>query len=57
MAGLALDKADGDEQLFYQAKIDTARFYMQRLLPQNGGLYGAILAGGKSMMAFNNDAF
>ncbi|KAA3629729.1 MAG: acyl-CoA dehydrogenase [Proteobacteria bacterium] len=57
MAEIALAKVDGGESQFYQAKIDTARFYMQRLLPQGGGLFGAILAGGKSMMAFNDEAF
>ena len=57
MAEISLDKLDGDEARFYQAKVDTARFYMQRLLPQSGGLFSAILAGGKSMMAFDDEAF
>ncbi len=57
MAEISLDKLDGDEARFYQAKVDTARFFMQRLLPQSGGLFSAILAGGKSMMAFNDEAF
>ncbi len=57
MAEVSLDKLDGEEARFYQAKVDTARFYMQRLLPQSGGLFSSILAGGKSMMAFDDDAF
>jgi alkylation response protein AidB-like acyl-CoA dehydrogenase len=57
MAEVSLDKLDGEEARFYQAKVDTARFYMQRLLPQSGGLFSAILAGGKSMMAFDDEAF
>ncbi len=57
MAEISLDKLDGDEARFYQAKVDTARFFMQRLLPQSGGLFSAILAGGKSMMDFDDEAF
>jgi hypothetical protein len=57
MAEISQQKLDGEEQRFYQAKIDTARFFMQRLLPQSGGLFSAILAGGDSIMAFNDDAF
>jgi butyryl-CoA dehydrogenase len=57
MAEISLAGLDGDEHRFYQAKIDTARFYMQRLLPQSGGLLSAILAGGGSIMAFDDDAF
>ncbi|MEJ2460989.1 MAG: acyl-CoA dehydrogenase C-terminal domain-containing protein [Candidatus Thiodiazotropha sp.] len=57
MAELSQQKLDGEERRFYQAKIDTARFFMQRLLPQSGGLFSAILAGSDSMMAFDDDAF
>jgi butyryl-CoA dehydrogenase len=57
MAEISLNKLDGDEHRFYQAKIDTARFFMQRLLPQNSGLFSAILAGGDSIMTFDDEAF
>jgi butyryl-CoA dehydrogenase len=57
MAEISSSKLDGDEHRFYQAKIDTARFFMQRLLPQSGGLFSAILAGGDSIMAFDDGAF
>ena len=57
MAEISLTKLDGEERRFYQAKVDTARFFMQRLLPQSGGLFGAILAGCNSMMAFDDEAF
>jgi hypothetical protein len=30
---------------------------MQRLLPQTGALFSEILAGGNSIMAFDDDAF
>ncbi len=57
MAELSLPQLEGEERRFYQAKIDTARFFMQRLLPQSGGLFSAILAGSDSMMAFDDEAF
>jgi butyryl-CoA dehydrogenase len=57
MAEISLTKLDGEERRFYQAKVDTARFFMQRLLPQSGALFSAILAGGDSIMAFDDDAF
>ncbi len=57
MAEIALANLDGEERRFYQAKVDTARFFMQRLLPQNSGLFSAILAGGGTIMAFDDEAF
>lgn len=56
MAELGLARADGQDG-FYRAKVETARFFMQRLLPQTGGLFQAIMAGGRSMMAFDEAAF
>ncbi len=57
MAEISMSKLETEERRFYQAKIDTARFYMQRLLPQSGGLFSTILAGGGSIMAFDDEAF
>ena len=48
-----LDQEDG----FYKAKLATARFFMDRVLPQTGGLFSAIMAGGSSMIAFPEEAF
>jgi butyryl-CoA dehydrogenase len=56
MAEIGLAKA-GDQDGFYRAKVETARFFVQRLLPQTGGLSQAIMAGGRSMMAFDEAAF
>jgi len=59
MAEVALPKAgtaaDGDG--FYQAKLDTARFYMDRVLPQTGALFSMIMAGGGAIMGFDEAAF
>jgi alkylation response protein AidB-like acyl-CoA dehydrogenase len=57
MAEISLAKLDGEERGFYQAKVDTGRFYMQRLLPQSGALLSTIMAGSDSIMAFDDDAF
>ena len=45
------------EDTFYKAKVNTARFYMQRVLPQTGALLSAIAAGGKALNAFEDEAF
>ena len=42
---------------FYKAKLDTAKFYMQRILPQTGALLAAIQSGAETMMAFDEAAF
>lgn len=40
----------GDDVAFYSAKLDTARFYMQKILPGTVSLLMSITAGSKSMM-------
>jgi 3-(methylsulfanyl)propanoyl-CoA dehydrogenase len=57
MAEVALAKQAGDETGFYRAKLATARFFMQRILPQTSGLSAAILAGGGTLKAFEDAAF
>jgi hypothetical protein len=57
MAELALDRAEQDPAGFYRAKLMTARFFMERLLPQTAGLTAAIMAGGGSLKAFEDAAF
>ena len=47
----------GNEAAFYKAKLTTARFYMERILPQVGGLLAAIKAGKGAMMAMDEAAF
>jgi hypothetical protein len=54
MAKIALPKA---EAAFYRAKLGTARFYMQRLLPQTGSLLAVIQAGAAVMMEFEDADF
>jgi alkylation response protein AidB-like acyl-CoA dehydrogenase len=42
---------------FYKAKLTTARFYMERVLPQVAGLLTAIKAGKAAMMEMDEAAF
>ena len=54
-AGKVAEGADPDG--FYAAKLATARFYMERVLPETGGLFAQVMAGGASIMALDEAAF
>jgi butyryl-CoA dehydrogenase len=54
MAEISVGKVDDD---FYRAKLGTARFYMERILPQTGALLSAIMAGSRTMMEFDAASF
>ena len=56
-AEIGLKNMDGEEALFYEAKVRTARFYMQRILPRIETHYRAIDAGAESMMDFDDRAW
>ncbi len=51
----ALD--NGGEKRFYEGKIVTARFYMQRLLPQTSSLVRTITSGSRPVMELDAEAF
>ena len=46
-----------DDAAFYRAKLDTARFYYQRLLPRTRAHAEMIRAGGESLMAMQAEDF
>lgn len=54
-AVVAMDKKGSDD--FYTTKIQTARFYMQCLLPQTESLCQTIKAGSEPMMAMAIESF
>jgi butyryl-CoA dehydrogenase len=54
-AQIALPKAESDP--FYRAKLTTARFFMQKLLPQTSALAAQIMAGGATLKEFEDAAF
>ncbi|WP_372943147.1 acyl-CoA dehydrogenase C-terminal domain-containing protein [Shewanella sp.] len=59
MAKVAQDKlaAGTTETAFYEAKIKTAQFYMQRMLPRAKGHAACIQNGVDSMMALDSEHF
>jgi butyryl-CoA dehydrogenase len=60
MAEISLKKLKedpGGEESFYKAKIATAKFYMERILPQGGALFAQVMAGADTMMSFEEEAF
>ncbi len=56
-AVIAVDKADGDNSGFYQAKLATARYYMKRVMPQTAALLTSLSAGSDTLMALDAEAF
>ena len=56
MAEIALAKAD-DTSGFYKAKLATARFFMQRILPETSSLAAKCLAGGATLREFEDALF
>ena len=57
MAQISIEKQGGDDNAFYAAKIITARFFMERVLPQTGALFAAIMSGSNTMMELPDDTF
>ncbi len=49
--------AEQGEAAFYAAKLKTARFYFERLLPRTRGLVETIRAGAESIMALSPDDY
>ena len=56
-AEIALEQKADDGSGFYRAKLNTARYFMQRVLPQSGALFACIVAGGRSIMGFDDEDF
>ena len=52
---LALDDCVNPE--FYKAKIQTAQFFFDRLLPRTKGLYATAVSGADNLMAMDVEAF
>ena len=59
MAKVAHQKLTGspEDAAFYEAKLTTARYYMDRFLPDAGALRRKIESGSESMMALGENAF
>jgi alkylation response protein AidB-like acyl-CoA dehydrogenase len=57
MAEVALDRTDGDDADFYRAKVATARFFFERLLPESGARFAMVMAGARTLMGYPDEAF
>jgi len=57
MAKVALARRGGEDAAFYETKLATARFYVQRMLPRTGALFATIMAGSGTLMDFPESAF
>ena len=57
MAKIGLDHQTDDEADFYAAKVATAKFFMDKILPQTGALFSSIMAGSGSIMDFPQASF
>ncbi|MGB0720660.1 MAG: acyl-CoA dehydrogenase C-terminal domain-containing protein, partial [Bdellovibrionales bacterium] len=51
-----LASGDGDAA-FYNAKIDTARFFMARVLPESDARFKMVMAGADTLMALDAEGF
>jgi hypothetical protein len=57
MAKLARAEPGGADAAFYRAKIATARFFVERLLPRTSTHFETILRGSETIMSFPDEAF
>jgi alkylation response protein AidB-like acyl-CoA dehydrogenase len=51
-----LESGEGDKE-FYESKIQTARFFMQRMLPEADGRFKMVMAGSETLMELEAEAF
>jgi hypothetical protein len=47
----------GQDSVFHEAKLVTARFYAEHVLPKASALLSSILSGGASIMALTEEQF
>ncbi|MGF1474714.1 MAG: acyl-CoA dehydrogenase C-terminal domain-containing protein [Geminicoccaceae bacterium] len=57
MVAVAAPKANGKGNDFYRAKLDTARFFYARVLPETSMLFARVMAGKASVMAPADETF
>lgn len=57
MVEIALAKKGDDPEAFYATKLQTARFFFARILPETNSLFTILMAGSDSLMATPAEAF
>ncbi len=53
----SIEEGGEGDKAFYESKIKTARFYMQRMLPEADSRFKMVLAGAETLMAPSQDDF
>ncbi len=51
-----IESGEGDKE-FYEAKIETARFFFARMLPEADARFKMVMAGAESLMALDAESF
>jgi alkylation response protein AidB-like acyl-CoA dehydrogenase len=54
---LAQGKLKTSEDIFYRSKVETARFYMTKLLPRTNGILATLMSGAAPVMTMKDEAF
>jgi hypothetical protein len=54
---LAQEKLKAGDDRFYRSKVQTARFYMTKILPRTSGLLATLTAGAEPLMSIADEAF
>jgi len=49
--------AAGEDPVFHEAKLVTARFYAEHVLPKAGALLRSVQSGGASILALTEEQF
>ncbi len=57
MAGVAQDRLAGEDAAFYERKLVTARFFMERVMPETAAHLARISSGADAMMELPAEAF
>jgi len=57
MAGVAQDRLAGEDVAFYERKLVTARFFMERVMPETAAHLARISSGADAMMELPAEAF
>ena len=57
MGTIAKNKSTLESDVFYQAKVATARFYFQKILPRTLSLHATIEMGSESLMSISDEDF
>ena len=56
-AEISFNKLNDDSEGFYRAKIESGKYYINKLLPETGSLMSSIMSGAKSYNDYDDSYF